>query len=44
LPTALFSLTSLHLTTLANATQARVVLVGALAGKTTFDEVALFSG
>jgi hypothetical protein len=44
LPTSLFTLTSLHLSAIAGAAQVRVVLIGGLTGKTTFDEVGLFSG
>jgi CARDB len=44
LPTSVFALTSLHLTALASATQARLVLLGGLSGKTSFDDVGLFNG
>jgi hypothetical protein len=44
LPTSTFTLATLHLTTLAGAAQVRVVLLGGLTGKTTFDDVGVFCG
>jgi hypothetical protein len=42
LPAGRFTPTSLQLTALAAASQARIVLLGGLSGKTTFDDVGLF--
>jgi hypothetical protein len=43
-PTSIFTPANVPLTAGVGATQARVVLLGGLTGKTSFDEVGLFSG